>query len=108
MKSTQIKQKQEREQDIEWLTKQLESLQIQVSTLRQELKVLMEQDSKTKTKDRNKGDIRIGDRVIVLNKHRSLKNTVGTVISVAAVQATVRPDNGEPDFRRYKINLKLV
>jgi TolA-binding protein len=108
MKSNQNKQISKKEDNIERLTKQLESLQIQVSNIQQELKTLLKVRDEISPPQRSKGDIRIGDKVIVLNKHRSLKNTTRKVISVASAQATVRPDNSGPDFRRYKVNLKVI
>jgi uncharacterized protein YlxW (UPF0749 family) len=108
MKSNRNEKTSKEEDRIECLTKQLESLQIQVSNIQQELKTLSTVRSKTSLSRKPKGDIRVGDKVIVLNKYRSLKDTTGIVIAVTSAQATVRPDNGGPDFRRYKSNLKIL
>lgn len=60
-------------------------------------------------KRRTKGEeVRVGDRVEVLNSYRGLKETRGVVVKVTGSQATINPDNDGPNFRKYKRNLKIV
>jgi hypothetical protein len=55
-----------------------------------------------------RGNLKIGDRVIVKNKYRGLKGTKGTIISLSNAQATVRPDNNGATFRKYRQNLRRL
>ena len=57
---------------------------------------------------RGSDDIRVGDRVVVKNNHRALRNITDRVISVTEVQVTVKLENGTTDFRRYKKNLSII
>ena len=59
-------------------------------------------------RSRKNGDIRIGDKVRVLNKYRCQKGVIGEAISKTSAQAKVLPENSEQSFIRYKKNLELL
>lgn len=52
--------------------------------------------------------IEIGTRVRVLNDYRNLRGTTGVLIGTSSAQVTIRPDNGEREFRRYRQNVEII
>ena len=53
-------------------------------------------------------NIRIGDKVEVKNTYKGQKGVRGTVIKLTSTKAWVKPIDEGANFRKYKLNLKLL
>ena len=46
-----------------------------------------------------------GDRVTVTNWYKSRQGVTGIVVRLKSIQAVMQLENGEEEFRKYKVNL---
>ncbi len=90
-----MSKKRSTEEQIDDLAKQLLDITQQLNTL----KVQLQQEREEATKRTLDGqdsthNLRIGDRVIVLNNYQDLQGTEGTVIRLSTTFVTLRTDTG--------------
>jgi len=53
-------------------------------------------------------NLKIGDRVKVTNNYKGPRGTICVITILSPEQAYVMPDNGKSEFRRHKLNLKIM
>ena len=76
-----------------WKTKTRKEL-LALSDLRKRIKMLR--------------NLKIGDRVKVTNNYKGPRGTICVITILSPEQAYVMPDNGKSEFRRHKLNLKIM
>ena len=95
------------EEQIDNLAKQLLDITKQLSTLKVQLQREREEATKRTEAQDSTHNLRIGDRVIVLNNYQDLQGTEGTVIRLSTTFVTLRTDTGR-EITRGKHNVRRI